>query len=396
MRFHEIRKQIHWVGAVDWNIRNFHGYQTEEGTTYNAYLIIDDKITLIDTVKGNLAEQMLFKISRIVDIDKIDYIVSNHSEMDHSGAIPKILELAPNAQVIATKQGQTNLRRHFGQDWNIRVVGTGDSVKIGRRTLSFIATPLLHWPDSMFTYCPEERLLFSNDAFGQHIASAERYDDELGWETTRRVAAKYYANIVTPFGGQVAKAIKAVADKPCDLICPSHGVIIRQHVQDMVRSYSKWSRHETTGKAVIVYDSMWGATERLATMLQNGLEEEHIGVVMRNLRHNHISNIMTDVLEAKLILLGSPTLNRGMLPTMGSFLTYMKGLHPKNRIGYVFGSYGWKGEAASQISAELTSMHWDLPEECIDIKFQPNDEELAKAFEAGKKLGRYLKEHMPS
>ena len=391
MQLHEIRKGIYWVGAIDWDIRNFHGYQTEEGTTYNAYLIVDDKITLIDAVKEDLTEKMLFRISRIIDINKIDYVISNHSEMDHSGAIPRVVELAPKAQIIASKQGQINLNKHFGQNWNIQTVKMGDTLHLGKRSLSFVTTPLLHWPDSMVSYCPEERLLFPNDAFGQHIASAERYADELGWDIVRRAAGKYYANIIMPFGQPARKALKELTDIPIDIICPSHGVMIRKQIDDLKTDYLRWSKHETDKKALIVYDSMWESTGRLAFMLQNGLEEENISVTMRNLKVAHISDIMTDVLESKLILLGSPTLNAGMLPTMGSFLTYIAGLKPQNRIGYAFGSYGWKEGAVAKMNEAMESMQWDIPEKSLNVKYRPNEEEKEKAFEIGKKLGQYLK-----
>ncbi len=390
MKFQEIKKGIYWVGAIDWDIRNFHGYQTEQGTSYNAYLIIDDKVTLIDTVKENLAEKMLFRISGIIDIRKIDYVISNHSEMDHSGSIPRIMELAPNAKIYATKQGQSNLLRHFKADWDIQVVKTGDTLSLGERSLSFTSTPLLHWPDSMVSYCPEEKLLFSNDAFGQHIASAERYEDELGWDIVRRAAAKYYANIIIPFGKQTSKALNVLSDMPIDIICPSHGVMIRNNIDNLLVDYEKWSKHITDPKALIVYDSMWGSTDQLSFMLQNGLEDENIRVTKRNLKVNHISDIMTDVLESKLILLGSPTLNGSMLPTMGSFLTYLKGLKPQNRIGYAFGSYGWKGEATAEIHSVMESMKWELPAEPIDIKYRADQDEMNKVFEIGKKLGQYL------
>ena len=392
MQQHEIRKGIHWVGAIDWDVRNFHGYQTEEGTTYNAYLIVDEKIALIDTVKENLTENMLFRISRIVDVEKIDYIVSNHAEMDHAGAIPRIAELASKARIVATKPGRIALERHFGKGLDIQTVKTGDTLNLGGRSLSFVTTPLLHWPDSMVCYCPEERLLFSNDAFGQHIASAERFADDLGWDIVRRAAAKYYANIITPFGRQVEKALKELANIPIDMICPSHGVIIRKKIDNLLADYRKWSRHETDDKALIVYDSMWGTTGRLAFLLQSGLEEENIGVTLRNLKVAHISDIVIDLLESKLILLGSPTLNGGMMPTMGSFLAYVAGLKPQNRIGYAFGSFGWKEGAIAKMTDTMKSMQWNIPEKPLDVKYRPSAEDRENAFAMGRKLGRYLKE----
>ncbi|UCF11790.1 MAG: FprA family A-type flavoprotein [Thermoplasmatales archaeon] len=387
----EIKPDIYWVGGIDWDIRNFHGYITQRGTTYNAYLIMDKKITLVDTQKHYLFEEMLSRIKEIVDPLKIDYIVSNHVEMDHSGSIQKLLEVAPNAKIITSTRGEKGLRRHYKKDWNFKVVKSGDTLNIGERTLHFVEIPMVHWPDSMVTYIPSDKLLLPNDAFGQHIATSERFDDEVDWGILKEEAAKYYANIVMPYGSQVEKALEALSGLDIEMIAPSHGIIWRSLIPQILKEYTKWARYETEDKALIVYDSMWGSTEEIANTLREGIEEAGIHVTMRNLKNNHISDVITDVISSKLILLGSPTLNNTMLPSMGGFLTYLKGLRPKNRIGFVFGSYGWGGQAVGEIEKIIKDISWDVPVESININYVPDEKELLDVRKKGKKLGKYVK-----
>lgn len=386
----EIKPNVFWVGGIDWDIRNFHGYSTQRGTTYNAYLIKDRKITLVDTVKHYLFDEMISRISDVVDPKKIENIVSNHVEMDHSGSLPKLLEMAPDATVITSTRGEKGLRRHFKKDWNFKVVQSGDTLDIGNRTLHFVHIPMVHWPDSMVTYSPNDKLLLPNDAFGQHIASSERFDDELDWGILREEAAKYYANIVMPFGDQVKKALSAIKPLDIDMIAPSHGVIWRSNISKIVEEYSKWANYESKKKALIVYDSMWGTTERMAYEIAKGLTESGINVKISNLKTNHISDIITDVLDSKLILLGSPTLNNGILPTMGGFLTYLKGLRPKKKIGFVFGSYGWGGQAVGEIEKIIGELSWDIPYENINLNYIPDEQEILNLRKIGNKLGKYL------
>lgn len=390
MRGIKIRKGIYWVGGIDWDIRNFHGYLTQRGTTYNAYLILDEKVVLVDTVKHYLFDEMLNRIKSVIDPAKIDYILSNHVEMDHSGSIPRMLEFVPDARVITSTMGEKGLRRHYKQDWDFHVVKSGDTLNIGKRTLTFVHTPMIHWPDNMVTYVPEEELLFSNDAFGQHIASSERYDDEIGWDILKEEAAKYYGNIVLPYGDQVKKAMEALSQLEIDLICPSHGVIWKSLIPQILEEYGRWSNNKTEDKALIVYDSMWGSTEKIAYKLREGIDEIGLHVTLRNLKTNHISDIVTDMVKSRLILLGSPTLNNGMLPSMGAFLTYIKGLRPRKRVGMAFGSFGWGGQAVGEIENIMQELGWEIPIKSINIKYIPDDEKLISVKEAGKSLGKYV------
>lgn len=387
----EIKPDIYWVGGIDWDIRNFHGYSTNRGTTYNAYLIIDKKITLIDTVKRYLFDEMLERIKTVVDPSKINYIVSNHVEMDHSGSIPRLLEITKNAKVITSTRGEKGLLKHYKKNLNLKVVNSGDTLNIGKRALHFVHIPMVHWPDSMATYSPYDKLLLPNDAFGQHIASSERFDDEIEWGILREEAAKYYANIVMPFGDQVKKALNVISTLKIDMIAPSHGIIWRSHISEILEEYKKWANYESNKQAVIIYDSMWGSTEKMAKKLEEGLNESGIPVTLRNLKTCHISDVITNIQDSKLILIGSPTLNNGMLPSVGGFLTYLKGLKPRNRVGFVFGSYGWGGQAVNEIKKILEELNWDIPFENVNLKYIPDEEELNNLKKIGKKLGEYIK-----
>ena len=382
----EIKPDIYWVGGIDWDLRSFHGYNTPKGTTYNAYLIIDNKITLIDTVKHYLFNEMLNRIKEIVDPSKIDYIISNHVEMDHSGSITKLLEFCPNAKIITSTRGEKGLHLHYKKELNLKVVNSGDTLNIGKKILTFFHIPMVHWPDSMVTYICSDKLLLPNDAFGQHIASCERFDEELEWGILKQDAAKYYANIVMPYGDQVKKALEMLTKLDINMIAPSHGIIWKKYLSNILKEYSKWANFETENKALIVYDSMWGSTEKIAYALYEGLEETGIKVTIRNLKNTHISDIITDVLSSKFILLGSPTMNNTMLPTMGGFLTYLKGLKPRNRIGFVFGSYGWGGQAVGEIEKILRELSWDLPIKSLNINYVPNENDLKNTKKIGETL----------
>ncbi len=382
----QIKPDIYWVGGIDWNLRNFHGYSTQRGTTYNAYLIMDKKITLVDTVKHYLFDEMIARIKEIVDPSKIDYIISNHVEMDHSGSILKLLEICPNATIITSTRGEKGLRLHYKKDLNFKVVNSGDTLNIGKRTLHFVHIPMVHWPDSMVTYIPSDKLLLPNDAFGQHIATEQRFDDEIEWGILKEEAAKYYANIVMPYGDQVKKALEAVGGLDIDMIAPGHGIIWRSFIPNIVKEYTKWANYETENKALIVYDSMWGSTEKIAFALAEGIEETGIPIIIRNLKNTNISDIITDVISSRYILLGSPTMNNTMMPSMGGFLTYLKGLRPRNRVGFVFGSYGWGGQAVGEIEKILKELHWELPENSINLNYIPDENELNNAKKISKKL----------
>lgn len=378
MKAVEVKKGIYWVGAVDWSLRSFHGYTTKRGSTYNAYLIIDEKITLVDTVKAPFAAEMISRIKSVIDPSKIDYIVSNHVEMDHSGAIKDVLALAPNAKVVTSApQGVKGLTAHYGE-MDFMPVKSGDTLSLGSRTLSFVPTPMLHWPDNMVTYCPEEKILFSNDAFGQHYASGGRFDDEEPLGDVLHEARTYYANIVMPYSVQAAGAVKAAEGLDIELIAPSHGVMWRSHISEIIEEYKKWSSLKMNKEAVVVFDSMWHSTEKMAKTIVEAFASKGYNAKLCDLKAWDNSEVINEILTAEYIAVGSPTLNNQMLPTVASFLTYLKGLAPKNsgKKAFAFGSYGWGGQSIGLVEKELTDCGFEIALEKQRIQYIPSQESL--------------------
>lgn len=375
----EISPKVWWVGGIDWNERLFHGYTTERGITYNAYLIMDEKITLIDTCKVTFADELVQRISQVVDPAKIDVVITNHVEMDHSGSLPVIHKIAPNAEIYASAgAGVNELRAHFGIE--ATPVKTGDTLCIGERTLSFVTTPMVHWPDNMVTYSDVDKILFSNDAFGQHFATTKRFDDENDMCEVMKQAKKYYANIVWPYGMQAGRALAAVKGLELKMIAPSHGCIWRSHIDEIIAKYEEWTTYQTQEKAVVVFDSMWHSTESMAREICDAFIAEGISAQLIDVKSTHISDIMLYMCDAKYVAVGSPTLNSNMLPTVASFLTYMRGLSPKNeqRIGLAFGSYGWAPLGPKQVYAELENAKFQLPVPVVAQQWVPSEENLAE------------------
>lgn len=393
----ELTAGVYWVGVVDWNLRDFHGYTTPRGGTYNAYLIVDEKIALVDTVKHGFAGEMLNRIREIIDPSKIDYVVSNHVEMDHSGSLPVIMEIATKAQVICTEKGKEGLIRHYRGKWDFRTVKTGDELKLGKKTLLFITAAMLHWPDSMFSYIKEDKILLSNDGFGQHLASSFRFDENvcslIGYDcdTVMEEAAKYYANILMPFGGIILKKIEEIQKLGVEIkmIAPSHGMIWTDPGK-ILDAYLKWAKGESKQKMLVIYDTMWGSTETMAKEILRGVSDSGIEVLLFHLRRNEWSEIIREVLESKVIFIGSPTLNNGMFPTVGGFLTYLIGLRPKNKIWATFGSYGWAGGAVKSINEKLKSSGYE-PVESIEVNFRPAEQDLEKCYAMGQKIALMVK-----
>ena len=375
MKAVKIKENIYWVGGIDWNLRNFHGYITQRGSTYNSYLIIDEKIILIDTVKSYHSQDMIDRISSVIDPVKIDYIITNHSEMDHSGAIPEIVKIAPNAEIIASPNCEKFLQDFFGKDLKCKTVKSGDSLSTGKYNFKFFHTPMVHWPDNMVTYLEEEKILFSNDAFGQHLATSERFDDQYNINIILEEARKYYANIVLPYSGQVQKALSALSGLAIEIIAPSHGIIWRKNLGLIMDEYIKWSSGVLKKRALIIYDTMWNSTEMIAKSIESVFEDSGYSVKMFSLQHTHISDIMTELLEAEYICVGSPTLNNNLLPTVAAFLTYMKGLAPTGRKALAFGSFGWAGQSVKQIHEILEGCNYKMLDP-ISIKHRPNEESL--------------------
>ncbi|MDA8165005.1 MAG: flavodoxin domain-containing protein [Desulfobacteraceae bacterium] len=390
-----IKENVYWVGAVDWNVRDFHGYSTWKGTTYNAYLVTDDKITLFDTVKESHRGELIHHLHEVLggDLTRIDYIVVNHVEMDHSGSLAEMVARIKPEKVFCSPMGHKALLEHFHhQDWPYEVVKTGDTLKLGKKTVRFLETKMLHWPDSMFSYIPEDKLLISSDAFGQHWATSERFADQVAAPELMTHAAKYYANILLLYSPLVQKLLATVQEMGLviDMIAPDHGLIWRGNPGVILEAYDRWSRQEAARKALVIYDTMWHSTEKMAKAIVSGLTAEGVSVQLLNLRVSHRSDILTEVLDARGLVFGSPTLNNNMMPRMADFLTYLKGLRPKGKIGTAFGSYGWSGEAVKHITAAMEEMGIELVDPGQKLKYVPDHDGLRGCVELGRKVAKAM------
>jgi flavorubredoxin len=388
----EVAKGIYWVGAIDWNIRDFHGYSTNLGTTYNAFLIVDDKITLVDTVKKEFADELIYRISQVVDPKKIDYVISNHTEMDHSGGLARVMHrIGEDKPVYCSKLGYKNLSKHFQQKWNYRPVEDGGQLSLGKRTLVFMETRMVHWPDSMFTYAKEDKILFSSDGFGQHYAGLERFDDQIG-DAIMPHAKKYFANILLLYAPLILKLVERVKSMglAIDMILPDHGVMWRKDPMKIVKAYVEWSEQKPKRKALVIYDTMWHSTQSMAEAIVEALGQEGVDAKPMHLRTWHRSDIMTEVLDAGAIIVGSPTLNNNLFPTVGDFLTYLKGLKPQNKVAAAFGSYGWSGEAVKMITQELEEMKFKTVDPGVRVQYVPDKEAMGACRELAGKVAKEL------
>lgn len=378
----EIAKNIYDVGVQDWAVRDFHGYQTEKGATYNSYLIMDEKITLIDTVKAPFAEDLLHNISQVTPWENIAYIVINHVEPDHSGAMPVLAKACPNAKFIISMAGKNEAIQHYGDIFDFEVVKDGQTLNIGEHTLTFAMMTMLHWPDNMATYCAEEKLLFSNDAFGQHYATSKRFDDLVDQGALYYEAKKYFANILWPYARLIDKAIAKIAGFDIRIIAPSHGVIWRTNASEIIDLYSKWGRGVCDGSLVIAYDSMWGGTEKIARAIARGAQRAGVEVKVFKMSNTPNSTVSTEVFTCSGLLVGSPTLNSGMLPTIGSLLVYLKGLNPIGKKVATFGTFGWAGGAQKDMEEILLKFNKEVmpPFQC---KWTPQAANIEAAEQYG-------------
>ncbi|MFA6216763.1 MAG: flavodoxin domain-containing protein [Candidatus Omnitrophota bacterium] len=394
MAVNKIIDGIYSVGVVDWNVRSFHGhtYSTNRGTTYNAYLIIDEKIALVDTVLGSFSRELIENIRQVVPIEKIDYIIANHVETDHSGALPEVMKLCPKAIIFGTEKCKEGLYKHYYGDWDFQVVKTGDTLKLGKRTLQFIAAPMIHWPDSMFTYCPQEALLLPNDAFGQHYATSERFNDEVDACALMDEALKYYANILWPLGAVILKKIAEIQNMniPIKMIAPSHGVIWRRDPMQIVNRYVSWANNVVKPKVVVVYETMWGSTGKMARKILEGIAASGASVKLFDVATADRTEIIKEMLDARGFCFGSSTHDNDMLPALAGFMEFVKGLLPKNRIACVFGSHGWAGGAVKEIEDVLKTAGVELAFPGLAVKFVPDENELKRCFEFGSEFASRL------
>jgi len=400
MKAVELKNGVYWVGAIDWAVRDFHGYVTPRGTTYNNYLIMDDEITLLDTVKYDFADITIKNIRSVVEPSKIRHVVINHIENDHVTSIDKIMALTPDATIYITEKGRKGLDRFFDiSKWNIKIVKTGDTLKIGKRTLLFIETPMLHWPDSMMTYIKEEKILISQDGFGQHIASAVRFDDEFAtcesMSELEDAIIDYYANILMPFG-QIIKTKIADLQKmglEIEMIAPDHGIIWRSNPQKVLQMYMDMAGGKANLSVSIIYDTMWHSTEQMTYPIMQGIKDEGVECKVIRLRATPMSVAIKEFWRSRGTLIGTPTLNNIMYPSVAEFLTHLRGLRPKNRIAAAFGSFGWGGGAVKEAYEEIKRMGLDTVEPGLQILYRPSLEDETTCYEFGKEFAKRVKEY---
>ena len=385
-----IKENISWVGKADWELRAFHGkeYSTHRGTTYNSYLVRDEKTALIDTVWGPFAGEFVENLKKEISLDAIDFVVANHGETDHSGALPELMAQIPDVPIYCTRKGTESLAGHYHQDWDFHVVKTGDTLSLGAKELIFVEAPMLHWPDSMMCYLTSDNVLFSNDAFGQHLATELLYNDLVDQAELYEEAIKYYANILTPFSKLVDKKIKEVLalNLPVDMICPSHGVIWRDNPLQIVNKYLQWADAYAENQITVAYDTMWNGTRRMAEAIAHGIEsaDPNITVKLFNVARSDKNDVITEIFKSKAVLIGSPTINKGILSAAAAMLEEMDGLGFRNKKAAAFGCYGWSGEATTVISKRLEQGGFHVLNDGIMAKWNPNGDAIDDCVRFGK------------
>jgi flavorubredoxin len=388
----KVKDNIFWVGAIDGASRDFHGYRTGRGTTYNAYLVLGEKIALIDTVKANFKAEMMARISSIIDPSSIDYVISLHAEMDHSGCLPAIIAAASPEKVFASKMGASALAAHFHDDLSITQIDDEGGLSLGGQVvLKFFETRFLHWPDSMFCYLPQQKILFSQDAFGMHLSGTERFDDEVPAWVLEEEAARYYANILLPYSPIVQKLIDKLENSGIapDLVAPAHGPIWRSGFKNILGWYKRWSSQDLKQSAVVLYDSMWGSTDLMARAISDGLASTGAGAKQMSLSSVHRSDAAAELLEAGALIVGSPTLNNQVFPTVADAMSYLKGLRPKPRPCATFGSFGWSGESVKHLEEMLGALGFEHLGQA-KAKWVPDAKALEECWGLGQKVGNRL------
>lgn len=392
----KINDRVTWVGKIDWELKKFHGneYSVHKGSSYNAYLIRDEKTVLIDTVWQPYAKEFVSNLKKVIDLKEIDYIVANHAEIDHSGALPELMREIPDTPIYCSTNAIKSLRGHYHQDWNFVEVKTGDSLDIGQNKLMFIEARMLHWPDTMFTYMAGDNILFSNDAFGQHYASEYMYNDLVDQSELFAEAIKYYANILNPFSVLVKKKIDEVLamNVPISMICPSHGIIWRQDPLQIVRQYEKWSQAYQEDQITIIYDTMWNGTRRMAEAIASGIKEVDgkTNLKLYNAAKTDKNDLLTEIFKSKAILVGSPTINRSFLSSLAALLDMAKGLAFKQKKAAAVGTYGWSGESVKLLTQQLEDAGFEIVLDGIRELWNPDDAALDRCREFGQQFVSHL------
>ena len=387
-----IKNNVSWVGKIDWELRKFHGneYSTHRGSTYNSYLVEEEKIALIDTVWAPFSEEFVEKLSSDIDLKKIDYVIANHAEVDHSGSLPELMRHIPDTPIYCTSNGVKSLKGHFHQDWNFNIVKTGDRLSLGQKDLIFVEAPMLHWPDSMFCYLTGDNILFSNDDFGQHYASEYMFNDLVDQSELKEECIKYYANILTPFSKLVDKKIKEVLslNLPVDLICTSHGVIWRDNPVQIIEKYLEWANDYKENQITILYDTMWNGTRIMAENVASGIKtsDDKVNIKLYNISKSDKNDILTEIFKSKAIVVGSPTINRGILTSVAAIMEEIRGLSFRGKKAAAFGCYGWSGESVKIIARGLEAAEFEIVDEGLKVLWNPDDDSIEQCIDYGKKL----------
>ncbi len=392
----KITDKVTWVGKVDWELTTFHGDElsTHRGSSYNAYLVRDQKVALIDTVWKPYDREFVSRLKQEIDLKDIDYIIMNHNEIDHSGSLVELMREIPDVPIYCTAKGEAIIRGHYHQDWNFVNVKTGDTLSLGENTLTFIEATMLHWPDTMFTYLSGENILFSNDGFGQHFASESLFDDKVDMCEVMYEAEKYYANILNPFSMMAKKKVADLLamNLPINLICPSHGVIWRKNIPLIIEKYQQWADAYQTDQVTIVYDTMWQSTRLMAQAIADGIHaaSPDTTVMLMNAAHDDKNDILTQMFRSKAVLVGSPTVNNGFTYAIAGILEMAKGLKFKKKKAAAFGSYGWSGEASKLITEHLQKAGFEIVNDGIRTLWVPDCDALKQAREYGEAFAAAL------
>lgn len=392
----QIKENMYWVGVHDFNCRHFHGdlFPITEGTTYNSYLIVDDEVTLIDTVEEEFFDIMMERIRSVIGDRPIDNVIVQHAEPDHSGGFLKFMEVYPMAKPVASNASVHIMLKQYFKEYDYRKVKTGDTLKTGKYTLTFVEMPMIHWPDNMLTYVAENKIVFSNDAFGQHIASYDIFDDAHGLAKCLDKAKDYYANIVMPYGMQVANKLKQIKDMQLDIdmIAPAHGVIWRTYINELLEAYEGFATFQSVDKAVIVYESVWKHTQMMAEALAEGLGRNGICVKIFKCSMTSPSIIMKELLDAKAIFVGSGNYNNAMAGSIAGFLEKLISCKVKGKKGIGFGSYGWANLITKEINARLEKAGIAmLSDQVISQNYTPSEADLDALMELGKQMAEEIK-----
>ena len=391
-----VKNNVSWVGKVDWELLKFHGddYSTHKGSTYNSYLIEEEKTVLIDTVWIPFASEFVENLQKEIDLNKIDYIIINHGEVDHSGALPALMKLIPDKPIYCTANAVKSLKGQYHQDWDFHVVKTGDKLDIGDgKELIFVEMSMLHWPDSMATYLTKDNVLFSNDAFGQHYATEKLFNDLVDQCELFNECIKYYANIITPFSAILRKKLAEVLslNLQIDIIATSHGVIWRDNPVQIVEKYLKWAEDYQENQISVIYDTMWNGTRELAERIAEGigLADKDVTVKLFNLAKNDDNDVITEVFKSKTVVVGSPTVGNSVLHSVAGFMHLMKGLKFKNKKAAAFGCYGWSGEGTKVISESMKNAGFELiDEEGLRNAWNPTEKAKEDAVNYGMKIAK--------